>query len=177
MGQPDHLDFEIKSAGITDITVGEGFQAWEYMSKYDVDHAVVVRSMVLDTDEPVPCALLEEITVRRPRAETASPEPGVETNSNGSQRPTNPRELKNWLSTKVRECLGSAFALKISEMEELDDHVAVAELGVDSIITLVLCQKLQGLLKTKVPQTLVWNHPTISAMVEWFMKQLQLENS
>lgn len=174
MGQSDHLDFELKSAGITDITIDEGFRAWEHMSKYDVDHAVVVRSQVLDADEPVPCALLEEIAIRRPRAaETAAPIPGAETESNSRQRPTNAAELKPWLSIKVRECLGSV--LKIGEIEDIDERVPVADLGVDSVMTLVLCQKLQSVLKIKVPQTLVWNHPTVVAMIEWFAKQFEKE--
>jgi 6-methylsalicylic acid synthase len=168
MGQSDHLDFELKSAGITDITLDEGFRAWEYMSKYDVDHAVVVRSMVLDADEPVPCALLEEIAVRRPRT-VASPAPGLEAGLDGNERPTSTPELRIWLGTKIRECLGSV--LKINDIEDIDDRVALPDLGVDSVMTLILCQKLQSVLRVKVPQTLVWNYPTLTAMVEWFLEQ------
>ncbi|TVY21776.1 6-methylsalicylic acid synthase [Lachnellula arida] len=163
---------ELQSKGITDITREEGFRAWEHLSKYDVDHAVITRSLVFDEGEPIPCPLLEEIAVRRPRTVEASAAAG-ESKEDSAARPTNPAELSVWLDVKIRECLGSI--LKIADIEDIDPRVALSDIGVDSVMTIVLRQKLQSVLKVKVPQTLTWNHPTVTAMVGWFLKSFQDE--
>ena len=48
------LTIELASKGITDITCEEGFQAWEHVGKFDIDHAVVTRALILDAHEPRP---------------------------------------------------------------------------------------------------------------------------
>jgi 6-methylsalicylic acid synthase len=164
----DFLILELQSKGITDIKRDEGFRAWEHVSKYNVDHAVVTRSLAFDEDEPIPCSMLEEIVVRRPRAQ-ASSAPVEEGKGDSAARPTKEPELKTWLDVKIRECIGSV--MKIGDIEEIDPRVALSDIGVDSVMTIALRTKLQSMLKVKVPQTLTWNHPTVVAMVEWFLKQ------
>ncbi|KAI5868234.1 acyl transferase domain-containing protein [Durotheca rogersii] len=172
MGTSEFLTLELQSKGITDITREEGFSAWEHLSKYDVDHAVVTRSLAFDEGEPVPCPLLEEVAIRRARAPDAAA-PAEGSKGDGAARPTAPAELKTWLDVKIRECLGAI--LKIGDIEDIDPRVALTDIGVDSVMTIVLRQKLQSVLKVKVPQTLTWNHPTVVAMVEYFLKQFQDE--
>nr|APX44008.1 polyketide synthase [Pestalotiopsis microspora] len=178
MGTSDFLALELQSKGITDITRSEGFQAWEHMSKYDVDQVVVTRTRTLDADEPLPCPLLEDIAVRRSSAQSRTASSSAATpaaaeagqaGDSGDARPTNAAELIPWLNLKLRECLASI--LKMDDIEEIDDHVALTDLGVDSVMTIVLRQKLQSVFKVKVPQTLTWNYPTVVAMVDWFSKQ------
>ncbi|KAL9087908.1 MAG: hypothetical protein Q9165_006470 [Trypethelium subeluteriae] len=166
----EFLTMELQSKGITDISRDEGFQAWEHLSKYDVDHAVVTRSVTLDEGEPIPCALVEEIVARRPRARDSSA-PAEEAKGESDARPTKTSELKPWLDIKVRECIASI--LKIGDIEEIDRRVALSDVGVDSVMTIALRQKLQSMLKVKVPQTLTWNHPTVVHMVDWFLKQFE----
>lgn len=163
----DFLTLELQSKGITDIKRDEGFHAWEHMSKYDVDHAVVTRILASDEDDVLPCGLLEDIVVRRPRARDASET--AERKGDSDARPTETTELKSWLDVKIRECI--AFVLKIGDIDDIDARVAVSDFGLDSVMTIVLRQRLQSVLKVKVPQTLTWNHPTVTAMVEWFLKQ------
>ncbi|KAH9209744.1 hypothetical protein DL95DRAFT_476538 [Leptodontidium sp. 2 PMI_412] len=163
----DFLTLELQSKGITDIKRDEGFRAWEHMSKYDVDHAVVTRILAFDEDDVLPCGLLEDIVVRRPRARDASET--AERKGDSDARPTETTELKSWLDVKIRECI--AFVLKIGDIDDIDARVAVSDFGLDSVMTIVLRQRLQSVLKVKVPQTLTWNHPTVTAMVEWFLKQ------
>ncbi|KAF2685876.1 hypothetical protein K458DRAFT_300205 [Lentithecium fluviatile CBS 122367] len=170
----DFLTLELQSKGITDIKRDEAFSAWEHMSRYDVDHAVVTRSLAIGEGEQVPCALLEEIVVRHPRAQ-ASSALAVESKSDDSVRPTKTPELKTWLDVKIRECI--AFVMKICDIEEIDPRIPLSDFGVDSVMTIALRQKLQNSLKVKVPQTLTWNHPTVIAMVEWFLKQMTTEEA
>ncbi|KAF2229154.1 6-methyl salicylic acid synthase [Viridothelium virens] len=166
----DFLTMELQSKGITDISRDEAFHAWEHLSKYDVDHAVVTRSLPIDEGEPAPCALVEEIITRRPRARDCSA-PVEYSKSESVIRPAKTSELKPWLDVKIRECIASL--LKIGDIEEIDRRVALSDVGVDSVMTIALRQKLESMLKVKVPQTLIWNHPTVVHMVEWFLNQFE----
>ncbi|KAI9719366.1 MAG: Type I Iterative PKS [Chrysothrix sp. TS-e1954] len=166
----DFLTLELQSKGITDVRRDEGFQAWEHMSSYDVDHAVVTRSLTFDADDPVPCGLLEDVVVRRPRAQASAPS-SEGNSSDSSTRPTDASELKVWLDLKIRECIASV--MKIEDIDEIDARVALTDVGVDSVMTIALRTKLQSVLRVKVPQTLTWNYPNVTAMVDWFLKEFQ----
>ncbi|KAF2844909.1 ketoacyl-synt-domain-containing protein [Plenodomus tracheiphilus IPT5] len=166
----DFLALELQSKGITDITSEEAFRAWEHVSKYDVDHAVVTRSLAFDESEVIPCALLEEIVVRQPRAQDQCANAKVISNGTGSSdRPTAPAELRPWVEIKIRESVASV--MKISDIEEIDVRIPLADFGVDSVMSIALRQRMQSALQIKIPQTLMWNYPTIVAMTEWFLKQ------
>jgi 6-methylsalicylic acid synthase len=166
----DFLTLELESKGITDITRDEGFRAWEHMSKYDVEQAVVTRSLAFEEDEPIPCALLEEIVLRKPRPQSSAAQP-TESKQDASARPSNTAELKTWVDVKLRECI--AAVMKIGDIEEIDARVPLADFGVDSVMTIALRTKMQSALKVKTPQTLMWNYPTVAAMTGWFVKQFE----
>lgn len=165
----DFINAELNSKGITDITVEEGFRAWEHLARYDTDHGVVLRSLAFDADEPLPVPILEDIAVRRPRA--AAPEGAAEPGAapNGD-RPAGGPELKEWLDQKVRGVISSV--LMLGGADEVDGRAAIADLGVDSVLTVTLRQKLQSALKVKVPPTLTWSHPTANHLVSWFMEKI-----
>jgi 6-methylsalicylic acid synthase len=166
----DFLTLELESKGITDITREEGFRAWEHMSKYDVGQAVITRSLAFEEGEPIPCALLEDIAIRKPRAQNSSTDV-VDSKQDATARPTTTAELRTWLDVKLRECI--AGVMKIGDIEEIDARVPLSDFGVDSVMTIALRTKLQSSLKVKVPQTLMWNYPTVAAMTEWFLKQFE----
>ncbi|KAJ3782081.1 acyl transferase domain-containing protein [Lentinula aff. detonsa] len=171
----DFLTLELKSKGITDISSEEAFRAWEHVGKYNVESAVVTRCLVLDEGEAVSVPMLEQVVVRRSRA-TNGVAPAEE-GSNGASsdaRPTTPAELEKWLNVKIRECIGAV--LMIPDIEEIDPLVPLGELGVDSVMTVALRQKLQSALKVKVPPTLTWNHPTVNHLVPWFIAKFKEES-
>lgn len=165
----DFLTLELQSKGITDITREEGFRAWEHMSKYDVDHAVVTRSLEFDENEAIPCAILEEVAVRRARAQNQDKQP--ESKPNASAPPKSAADMKSWLDVSIRQCI--ATVMKMSDIDEIDPRIPLADYGVDSVMTIALRQKLQSSLKIKVPQTLMWNYPTVAAMTDWFFRQFE----
>lgn len=157
----DFLTVELVSKGITDITRDDAFRAWEHLAHYDTAHAVVTRALPVDAGSAVPIPLIEQIAPRR--AGTAAP---AETKKETESRPASGPELKTWLNIKIRECI--AAVLMIGDIEEVDPRAVVADLGVDSVMTVALRQKLQGAMSIKVPPTLTWNHPTVLHLVEWF---------
>lgn len=165
----DLLTLELQSNGITDITRDEAFQAWDHLSNYDLDHAVVTRTLVLEADDILPCPIVEEVIVRKPRILSQIQSTAVVPDSNIG-RPKEATELKSWLLARIRECV--AAVMKLADAEEVDARVPLPDYGVDSIMTIALRQKLQSALKVKVPPTLMWNYPTVGDMVEWFFKEV-----
>jgi 6-methylsalicylic acid synthase len=157
------LTIELESKGITDITRDEAFCAWEHVSKYNVDHAVVTRRLAFEEGEQIPCALLEEIVIRKPRAKTFS---ALEEPSqiSASARPATTTDVKAWVEVKITSCVASV--LKIADVEEIDTRVPLSDYGIDSVMTIGLRKELQRSLQVKVPQTLMWNYPTIAAMTD-----------
>ncbi|KAI0023479.1 6-methyl salicylic acid synthase [Xylariomycetidae sp. FL0641] len=169
------IDAELEGKGITDITAEEGFRAWEHLAKYDTDHGVVLRSRAFDAGEPLPSPLLEDIAVRKVAEGGASSAEGgagsAETGAADSDSlPSGGPELKQRLDVVIRGVI--AGVLMLGDAEEVDGRAAIADLGVDSVMTVTLRRKLQSALKVKVPPTLTWSHPTANHLVNWFVEKL-----
>ncbi|KAH6651598.1 6-methyl salicylic acid synthase [Truncatella angustata] len=167
----DFINAELQSKGITDITVEEGFRAWEHLAKFNMDHGVVLRSLAFDQDEPLPVPILEDIVARRPAAPgNAGTNSGAQSGETVSDMPSGGPELKDWLDGKVREVISNL--LMLGGADEVDGRAAIADLGVDSVLTVTLRQKLQSAFKVKVPPTLTWSHPTTNHLVGWLTEKL-----
>ena len=167
----DFINAELESKGITDVTRDEAFRAWEHAAKCDTDHAVVLRSLAFDENEPLPVPILNDIAVRRAGTASAtmtSPADGA-AGSDDTTHMSGP-ELKAHLDTKIRECVVSV--LQLSGIDEVDPRAALADLGVDSVMTVTLRKRLQSSLKVKVPPTLMWSHPTVGHLVGWYVEKL-----
>jgi 6-methylsalicylic acid synthase len=161
-GDNEFLNIELSSKGITDITCEEGFQAWEYMSKYDTDHAVVTRARILDADEAIPYPLVAEVATRRPPT-VSTPASSTAPNPT-SAKPTSGPELKAYVTTQVKQCLSTVLHL---DVEDIDTRAVVADLGVDSVMMGALRWEMQRVMGLKVPPTLVWKVGTVAGLVEW----------
>ncbi|KAF2128650.1 ketoacyl-synt-domain-containing protein [Dothidotthia symphoricarpi CBS 119687] len=166
----DYLILELENKGVTDITIEEGFQAWEHLSMYDTDHAVVTRTRILDANEPSPCPLIDDIVQRRAPVLTPSTSSSSLLSIGSTSIPKSGPELKADLSLKIRECLCAVLHLDI---EDIDDRAAIADLGVDSVMTVSLRQQLQKVMGIKVPPTLTWSHPTVIHLIDWFYAQIE----
>ncbi|KAL1608443.1 Type I Iterative PKS [Paraconiothyrium brasiliense] len=167
----EFLTVELSSKGITDITRDEGFQAWEHLDKYNTDHAVVTRARILDADEPIPFPLVAEVAPRRPRPAISISADAASAPDSKTVRPTSGPEFKAWLSMKIRECVGAVLHM---DVEDIDVRAAIADLGVDSVMTVSLRQKLFSVLGVKVPPTLLWKEPTVGHLVEWFKGKMEV---
>lgn len=161
------VDLELHSKGVTDITVEEGLQAWIHLSAIDTDHAVVTRTRILDADEAVPCELIQDVVQRR-AAPAASTTP-VSAAALAETKPRSGPELEAHLNAGIKACLSRVLHLGV---EEIEDRVPIADLGVDSVMTVALRQQLQKAMGIQVPPTLTWNHPTVAHLVDWFYGKL-----
>ncbi|KAJ5375156.1 Acyl transferase/acyl hydrolase/lysophospholipase [Penicillium concentricum] len=164
----DFINAELESKGITDVTRDEAFAAWQHLAKYDMDHGVVLRSRAFEDGEPVPVSILNDIAVRRVGALSGTAQ--LAAGSNGSDVvPTSGPELKTYLDEKIRGCVAKVLQMT---PEDVDSKAALADLGVDSVMTVTLRRQLQQTLKVAVPPTLTWSHPTVSHLVVWFAEKI-----
>lgn len=165
------LEAELVSKGVMDMTVDEAFRAWEYVNKHDIGHGVVMRIRACEQGEKVSLPLLEEVAPRRHTSVGNVPaeQEAPTKRAPAASRPASGPELRAWLNVMIRGCLA---AVTMGDVDEIDARAAVADLGVDSVMTVVLSQKLQAAAGIKVPVTLTWNHPTVLHMVDWFYDKL-----
>lgn len=68
-----------------------------------------------------------------------------------------------------------ARVLGLSAPEELDPQQGLADLGMDSLMAVELRNRLQSSLGCPVPTTVVFDYPTITALVDYLAEVLQLD--
>ncbi len=165
----DFINAELESIGITDITRDEAFRAWSHAARYDLDHAVVLRSRAFDEGEILPVPILNDIAVRRPSENNSTSQAAGPAASGGEGAPLSGPQLRTYLDTKIRESVASVLQFS---SDEVDSKVALSDLGIDSVMTVSLRKGLQQKLRVKVPPTLTWSHPTVGHLVGWFEEKM-----
>ncbi|KAJ5104358.1 hypothetical protein NUU61_001705 [Penicillium alfredii] len=168
----DFINAELESKGITDLTHQEAFDAWQHLAKYNMDHGVVLRSLAFGDGEPLPTPILNDIAVRRvgnrSSADSGAGSFGETSDANGVI-PNSAPELKAYLEEKIRRCIANVLQMGA---EDVDSKAALSDLGVDSVMTASLRRQLQATLRTNVPPTLTWSHPTLSHLIDWFAEKV-----
>ena len=158
-----YIDAELHARGITDVTRDEAFAAWEQLARHDSDHAVILRTLPVEGDDPSPHPIIDDILVRNRTVTT-----GVPSAEATQAEPTGGPELQAFLADKVTRCVAATLSLAA---EAVDPHVALSELGMDSVMMVGLRTQLQQAMKVKVGPTLVWNCPTVGHLVAHFEKE------
>ncbi|OGM40961.1 hypothetical protein ABOM_010478 [Aspergillus bombycis] len=160
---------ELATKGITDISQDEAFQAWMHVSKYDVDHAVVLRSRALEKHEPLPSPLLIDIAIQKVSSIlTPPPSPPLSASGDSLTPPQTPADRFDSLTRQVRECVASVLQM---ETDEVASQELLSNMGMDSVMTVHLRGRLQKSLGVLVPPNLTWCHPTIDHIVKWLMEK------
>ncbi|KAL8794650.1 MAG: hypothetical protein Q9195_002846 [Heterodermia aff. obscurata] len=161
------IDAELHARGIADITSEEAFSAWDYIFGHTKDHAVILRALPSENDQSSPHPVLNDTLVRKytPASSGAS----TQGTSEKSSIPKTEPEIKEFVGRRVTQCVASTLSLP---EESVDTHVALTELGMDSVMTVELRLQLQQALKMNVGPTIIWNHPTVYHLVHYFAKEM-----
>ncbi|TGJ76817.1 hypothetical protein E0Z10_g10820 [Xylaria hypoxylon] len=179
----EYIDAELSARGIGDVTVEEAFKAWDRIDAAidaldaldDEDNAdgrslhnvVVLRALELDPHEPVPHPVLRDIAPRRRQATAVAAAPE---GSSEKKQMTGP-ELEAHLTSTIRGCVASVLGMSIDE--EVDSSVALAEMGMDSVMTVQFRVEMQRALGgVRMAPTLVWKCPTVNHLVKHFVEEL-----
>ncbi|KAL2817470.1 hypothetical protein BDW59DRAFT_165880 [Aspergillus cavernicola] len=118
------------------------------------------RSRQMSSSPPLPSS----------SAASSSSSSASSSSSDNKAIPTSGPELKAYLDRVIRGCV--AAVLHLLSADEVDAKAALADLGVDSVMTVTLRQKLQQALLVKVPPTLTRSHPAVGHLVGWFVEKV-----
>ncbi|KAH6866466.1 6-methylsalicylic acid synthase [Alternaria rosae] len=166
------INAELHSKGISDVTPEEAFRAWEHFGKFDLAHGAVLRSLAFPEGKPLPVDILDDIAIRTIAPSSGAAEGDINSDTaGGGGIPTNDLDLRTWLEQKIRDIFAGVLMLRSAD--EVDPRAAIAQLGVDSVITVTLRHQLQSVLKVKVPPTLFWSHPTVRHLTSWFAEKIE----
>ncbi|MEQ0558124.1 acyltransferase domain-containing protein [Amycolatopsis sp. NEAU-NG30] len=80
-----------------------------------------------------------------------------------------PRQLREYLVGEVRAQVAAEIRLPA---DELNVRRPLAELGVDSVMTLAVRTRLEKIFGIALPATLLWNHPTVAAVADYLAGEL-----
>ncbi|OQD98979.1 hypothetical protein PENVUL_c067G07669 [Penicillium vulpinum] len=142
------LEAELYARGITDVTPEEAFRAWSAISAVEgADHGVVLRARPLESGEPLPHAILSDIVTRKDRSMD------MEIGEKREQRKKlTGKELVGYLQAVVKKCVSMTLSIP---RDEVDEAVALPEMGMDSVMTVNFRMILQQTLTLSVAPTLL----------------------
>ena len=167
------IEEELTLKGITSISREEAFQAWNFAAKLNTDHAIVLRTLPVKPRQPLPCAILEDVMVPKPKHYAASIISSSEISDEAEDQkelvPIDGPDRTKYFADKISRCV--AMTLNMSIDEEIDSKKALSEMGIDSVSSVELRRNLQAALGVVILPTLVWNCPTVGHLAKHFASQ------
>ncbi|MER0448731.1 type I polyketide synthase [Streptomyces sp. Edi4] len=154
------IDAELAARGTADISAAEAFRSWEFASRYDAPYYAVLRTVELDPGAARP-ALLDELAVEA--AESGADQ------GEAAWAALAPEELRAHLVDAVR---GLVAAEMKWAPDSFDVRRPLMEMGLDSVMTLVIRRRLEKLFRLALPATLLWDRPTVSAIGDFLAERL-----
>ncbi|MFI6277216.1 type I polyketide synthase [Streptomyces sp. NPDC050988] len=149
------IDAELAAHGTADVTASEAFASWELAERYDLAYAAVLRTLPPEPGQQRP-PLLSEVPTDTPDGEfveeTETPWAGLAGD-----------ELRAFLTSEVSRQVAAETRLSASEV---DPHRALAEMGLDSVMTVRIRRALERQFRMPLPATLFWDRPTVQAVAD-----------
>jgi 6-methylsalicylic acid synthase len=158
------IDLELDAAGTAAVSAADALRCWEFAERQRGRYFAVLR--VLPPEPGVS---------RLPLLSALTFEEQSQVADSGPQWTNLARdELRRYVSDQV--CQQVAVEMRLSP-DELDARKPLAEMGVDSVMTVAIRRKLEKRLRRGLPTTLFWNHPTISAVIDYLVQRLGAEDN
>ena len=153
MAVSEVVDQELADRGVGSVSATEAFGSWELAWRTGEPNLAVMRTIGRPaTGEPLP--LLSELefgTGEEAPADEAEP----------GWAGLDPAELAGWLRAEVSRQV--AAELRVDD-DQLDPERPLTDLGLDSVMTLVIRRRLERRFRQSLPATLLWTYPSISAV-------------
>jgi 6-methylsalicylic acid synthase len=157
MAVNDVVDRELAARGVTTITAAEAFDAWDLAARRGPGHYPVLAVHGGETRETLP--LLRDLTAQEPAVADG---PGRPDEDDLSASGT-PEELREHLRGLVGSQIATEMRLPVTT---LDVRRSLIEQGLDSVMTIVIRKRLEKRFGHKLPATLLWHQPTVTAIAE-----------
>ena len=154
-------DVELAARGVGDIASHEAFQCWDHAHQSGGGHYVVLR--VLPYAPGISrLPIFGEVPARRAAEHAAVAE-------DARWQDMEADDLRAFLRQSVAQQVAAETRLPPAE---LDMHRPLAELGLDSVMATVVRHHLEQRFGLGLPATLLWEHPTASAIAEYLLGRL-----
>ncbi|WP_199253317.1 type I polyketide synthase [Mycolicibacterium mengxianglii] len=137
---------ELERMGSRPITPQEAFPAWEYVDTFDIAQAVMVP--------------------------LSSRQPGVDHESRSPARPWSEMAVEGLLvelEAELKKILSREIGLPEAE---IDVGRPFAEMGLNSVMAMSIRRDAERLLGIELSATMLWNHPTVSALTVFLANKL-----
>ncbi|GAA3945060.1 type I polyketide synthase [Actinoplanes auranticolor] len=160
MAVNEAVDLELAARGVTDISAIEAFAAWDHATRSGARQAVVLATTGTEVAEEVP--VLRDVYDVAPAANSPAE---AETTLAGLSGP----QLRDELLREVSSQVAAEMRLPVAA---LDARRSLSEQGLDSVMTVVIRRRLEKRFGHRLPATLLWQRPTVSAIVDHLAEQL-----
>ncbi len=159
-------DAELAARGVADISPTEAFSAWWLAGRYGLGYAAVLRTMRLEPGERRLPLLSELPADARPAAPPARA-------ADAPWRALPEPELHAYLRAETSRQVAAETGHSASE---IDPRRPLAELGVDSVMTVRIRRGLERAFRLDLPATMFWERPTIDAVADYLGERLAASN-
>lgn len=158
MAANEVVKIEQHARGISTISADDAFGAWDFAAERGAGYFPVVRCLPLEPGMQRP-PLFSELTVAgRQPASGAAP---AADNTAFTDLP--PGELRERMVDVVGKRVAAEMKLPVSD---LNPQRSLIEQGLDSVMTVIIRRGLERQFGHKLPATLLWQQPTVTAIAE-----------
>ncbi|MFF3439405.1 beta-ketoacyl reductase [Streptosporangium sp. NPDC002721] len=158
------VDAELRARGTADITPAEAFLAWE--SLVTAGPAGGADLAVLRVLPLTPGILRPPLL--RDLAGDPGPPPAPGADEGPDWRTLSGTSLTDLLRGEVRRAVAATLR---TDPEAVDVRRPLAEMGVDSLLAVMLRRTLSERLRVGLPMSLLWNRPTVSDITDYLAEQ------
>ncbi|MFE7037022.1 type I polyketide synthase [Streptomyces sp. NPDC057621] len=160
------IDLELAARGTADITADEAFHAWDFAYRHALPYAAVLRTL-----PPEPGVTRPLILEGLPTDEALGAVVDQGAGSDWEAVPAD--ELEAYVISGVADRVAEQMNLPVAAV---DPHRPLAEMGLDSIMSVVIRRGLERQFRLSLPSTLLWNQPTVTAIGRLLTRLLTEDN-
>ncbi|MFI9389013.1 type I polyketide synthase [Kutzneria sp. NPDC052558] len=159
MAVSEVVDQELKDRGVGDISLTEAFASWEHAARFGHATVAVLRTTELEQGS-TPLPLLRDLDFAQETEGAVGAAVAL---------PDDPAELRAQLLEGIKADVADELRMAV---EDLAIDRVLADLGMDSVMTLAIRRRIEKRVRLKLPATLLWNHPTIAAVTDFVVEKL-----
>jgi 6-methylsalicylic acid synthase len=156
------IDVELATRGVADVASYQAFQCWDYAHRHGGGHYVVLR-LLPDAPGISRLPILSEVSAGHMAAKDTA---GAQ---DDQWRDMEIDDLRTFLHEAVAQQVAAETRVPPAE---LDMHRPLPELGLDSVMATIVRRQLERRFGLGLPATLLWEHPTASAIAEYLLGHL-----
>lgn len=154
----DYVAAQLESMGMGTVSADQAMAAFDLAMRDDQANIVVLPV----TPAAASIAMLSDVAP----SESDDPEP----NEFASPvLPEDPADAAEWVAQRVRAAVAQQLGMP---EEDVNPQLPLAEMGVDSIMTVALRRQLEKEIGLGLSPTLLWEHPTAAAVAERILELL-----